>query len=157
MKNNSNNSATSCNSCSFLRRLGCLIYDTVIVAAIWMLAGLPVVLANDGPVSAQTLWFQTYLFSVTGLYFVWSWRQGGQTVGMRAWRVYVVDINTLTESEFIRPSLRACLIRYVSSYLSTAVVAVGWLWSLGHPQSMTWHDLLSGTRLVTKRSAKKQN
>lgn len=133
---------TNCNHCSFLRRIACIIYDTVVVAALWMLAAFPVVALHNAPIESGTFWFQAYLAAVTGTYFVWSWWRGGQTLGMRAWRVHLMSDRHPT------PKLSACLLRYFTAYLSSFALGAGWLWALGHPTARTWHDLATGTYLV---------
>lgn len=142
MKTPQIDAANTCNSCSFMRRIGCMVYDLVVVFALWMLAGLPVVFIHSGAVESGTLWFQSYLLSVSALYFIWSWQRGGQTLGMRAWHVHVIN------QSGDKPSLKQAISRFITSLLSSAALALGWLWALGHPLSLTWHDLLSSTRLV---------
>lgn len=149
MNNTQNKTASHCKKCSFLRRFACLIYDALILIAIWMLAALPVVIAYNGPIPASSFLFQLYLLTITGLYFCWSWRRGGQTVGMRAWRVHLTTIKTDHPDQLTPPSLAVCIIRYLASFASSLFFCLGWLWAVGHPEAMTWHDLVSKTRLVT--------
>ncbi|GAB4181709.1 MAG: hypothetical protein Tsb002_01960 [Wenzhouxiangellaceae bacterium] len=106
-----------------------------------MLAALPVILLLRAAVEPGTLWFQLYLTLVAGTYFVWSWRRGGQTLGMRAWRIHIYDQQGQT------PSLAQCVSRYLFAGLSWLAFGIGWLWALGDHQSRTWHDLFSRTRL----------
>ena len=149
MKNTQNITASHCKKCSFLRRFACLTYDALILIALWMLAALPVVIAYNGPIPASSFLFQLYLLAVTGLYFSWSWRHGGQTVGMRAWRVHLIQLES-NPHQLSPPSLAACITRYLASFLSSLFFCLGWLWAVGHPEAMTWHDLISKTRLVTR-------
>lgn len=154
MKTAQNKTASHCKNCSFSRRIACLIYDGLIIAALWMLAALPVVIAYNGPIPAASFGFQLYLLIIAGLYFGWSWHHGGQTLGMRAWRVHLTTMRTDTsahiEQQLTVPGYRACLMRYLTGFLSSISLGMGWLWALGHPDSLTWHDLMSKTRLVTK-------
>src|SRR6185437_16025078 len=77
------------------RRLAALIYDLLIVVAIVMVVGLLCQLATGGGLietGAHTvvpLWYQWLQGVVVAAYFVASWRRGGQTVGMRPWRIRV--------------------------------------------------------------------
>src|SRR5690606_40536918 len=81
-----------------IRRLLALFYALWRVVALWMLAAVPSVLAavamsggdtrhNIEPFSlmAWAEWIACWL--VTGLYATISWRRGGQTLGMRPWRL----------------------------------------------------------------------
>ena len=109
---------------------------------------------------------QAFLFVVLGIYFVWFWSHGGQTVAMKAWRIRVVDRHGkgLTQPR--------ALLRYLLSWLwfMPALLATYWwatpatgvifgamfagvaIWAMLswlHPTHQFPHDLLSGTRLVT--------
>ncbi len=81
--------------CPLWRRLFALVYDLLIVVAIVMVVGLLCELATGGRLIAtgtQTVipaWYQLLQGLVVAAYFVSSWRRGGQTVGMRPWRIRV--------------------------------------------------------------------
>ena len=81
--------------CPLWRRLVALVYDLLIVVAIVMVVGLLCQLATGGKLIAAgaqavvPLWYQMLQGLVVGAYFVASWRRGGQTVGMRPWRIRV--------------------------------------------------------------------
>jgi uncharacterized RDD family membrane protein YckC len=81
--------------CPLWRRLVALVYDLLIVVAIVMVVGLLCQLATGGTLIATgahtmvPLWYQVLQGLVVGAYFVASWRRGGQTVGMRPWRIRV--------------------------------------------------------------------
>ncbi len=75
------------------RRLLALVYDLLIVVAIVMVVGLLCQLATggrlirtDGP-AVVPLWYRPLQGLVVSAYFVSSWLLGGQTVGMRPWRI----------------------------------------------------------------------
>ena len=78
------------------RRLAALFYDLLVLVALWMAAGL-VLLAFQGEVDVARqpplyhAVLQLALLVPTALYFAVSWSRGGQTIGMRAWRVRLVD------------------------------------------------------------------
>jgi len=74
------------------RRLGALVYDLCLLVGVIFLAGLPLpYLANkivDAPL--LKLLTQLYLLGVTFVFFGWFWTHGGQTLGMRAWKLQLV-------------------------------------------------------------------
>ena len=84
------------------------------------------------------------------VFFCGFWLRGGQTLGMRAWRLMVVrdDGSPLT--------LRDALVRFASAVLSWAALGIGFLWSLFDRENLAWHDRLSGTRLVILEKPKKR-
>jgi uncharacterized RDD family membrane protein YckC len=127
-------------------RLLAAVYDALPVLALWMLASaIALVLHGNRPFapwSAGQLALWTLCWLITGLYAVLSWRRGGQTLGMRPWRLRVVA------DEGGPASLRALWLRYAVATLSLALGGLGFLWSLFERERRTWHDLASGTRLV---------
>ena len=77
-----------------LRRLGALLYDALILGGILMLTSLVLVAARGGQaVPAGALWFQAFIGVQIVSYFVGFWALGGQTPGMRTWRLRLVGID----------------------------------------------------------------
>ncbi len=127
-----------------LRRVAALLYDSLLVAALLMLATVPYVVLTDG--AAVPHWvrvlFQTYLLAVMFGFFSWFWLHGGQTLGMRAWRLRVVS----RDGGPIRPG--QALARFGWALPSLLLLGLGLLWVLVDKERLAWHDRLSGTRLV---------
>ena len=129
--------------CGLPRRLAIMVYDALVIVALLMFATALALLAGFDEVTAgKDLWFTLYLAAVWFLYLAGFWRHGGMTVGMRAWRVVIVD------DAGRRPGWWRCLLRFVVSWLSAALAGAGFLWSLFEPRRRTWHDLASRTRLL---------
>ena len=133
------------------RRLAALFYDLWICLALWLLLSALFTLAwtlsghgarqNIAPFSAWqwALWACCWL--TAGLYAVASWQRGGQTVGMRAWKLQVVAADG-------GPASRAALWRrYAAGTVSVLAGGLGFWWALVDRQRLTLHDRLSGTRL----------
>ena len=95
-----------------------------------------------------SLLFQLLLLTVAALFFVGSWCRGGQTPGMRAWRLRVEGLS----GEPL--SWQRALLRFAAALLSTALLGLGFFWSLVDRDKQTWHDRLARTRVVVlpKRS-----
>jgi uncharacterized RDD family membrane protein YckC len=129
--------------CSLWRRLLVMVYDTVAVVAVLMLAtALAMLLGVRDAVALRDPLFTLYLLAAWYLYLAWCWRYGGMTLGMRAWRVH---IETTAGG---RPGWGRCLARFILSLLSAAAVGAGFLWSLLDAERRCWHDRLSATRLL---------
>ena len=149
-----------------LRRLAALLYDALLVIAVLFIAALPLPLVEE-PVRA--LWWartleQLYLLTAWFLFFGWFWTHGGQTVGMKAWRMELMRLNG------DKPSWQDALIRFVVSsgsfwlllvlfgleilsgkiafILAAIVFGLAFFWILIDRKDCAWHDHLSGTRLV---------
>ena len=85
---------------------------------------------------------QAFLVGVLGVYFVWQWMRGGQTLAMKAWRLRVV------RADGTRLALRQALLRYVVALAGTLLVGVTFLWALVDREGAFLHDRIAGTRVV---------
>ena len=140
-------------------RVLAMIYDALPVLALWLLVGAVFTVGytlaghpvheNIRPFSAlQWLeWLCCWL--IAGAYAVLSWRRGGQTLGMRPWRLRVTDPQG-------DPAATGALAkRYAWAALSLLLAGAGFWWAWFDRDRLTWHDRLSGTRMrrLEKRSA----
>lgn len=123
-------------------RLAAAIYDFFPLLAIWMATGAASIAVTGGQLDYHVWWYRLLLLGVTTVYFVLSWRYGGQTIGMRAWHLRVVDDRGAS------PGWGAALLRFVVAQVSLAVLLLGFLWCLFERDRRGWHDLASGTRVV---------
>ncbi|WP_281268754.1 RDD family protein [Wenzhouxiangella sediminis] len=135
--------------CGLLRRVASMVYDTLLVIALVMVAAAFVVIPAGSEIRSGTLWFQAYILVVWWAYFAVCWRLRAQTVGMRAWRVKLVA----RKGE--RVSWGATVVRFLVAWISAAALGLGFLWSLFEPRRRTWHDLASATGLVVIPKADK--
>ena len=129
-----------------------LVYDFFPAFALWMVLGAIFAVAytlaghdkreNIAPFSALQLLLWLCCWVVTGFYAVVSWGRGGQTLGMRPWRLKVVSTDALP------PSSRALWIRYAMGTLSLLLGGLGFWWAWFDRDKLTWHDRASGTRMV---------
>ncbi|GHA85427.1 RDD family protein [Cognatilysobacter bugurensis] len=132
-------------------RLLALFYDLWPAAAMWMaVAALFLVAEGNRPLVPWSpmqwlLWITCW--GLTGMYAVASWRRGGQTLGMRPWRLRVIGTDGHAAP---RPLL---WVRYAVGTLSLLAGGLGFWWAWIDRDRLTWHDRASGTRLV--REAKR--
>lgn len=130
--------------CRLPRRLAAIVYDTIVLIALLFFAALPPTLlygeGTSGPLAVHLM--RIYLLAIAFAFFGGFWTHGGQTIGMRAWRIRVVGIDGKSIG------WRAALGRFLAAMLSWAVVGAGFWWSLFDREGLTWHDRLSSTRLV---------
>lgn len=154
---------------SLARRLAAFTYEGVLLFGVLMIAAyLYSSLTQQRHAMQGHAGLQAFLFVVLGIYFIWFWSHGGQTVAMRAWNVRLLTYDGKPVSEaragarylsswvWFLPSLSAAWIADLNSapaiigLMATGVVTyalLSWL----HPQRQFWHDALCGTRLVTWR------
>ena len=128
---------------SLMRRLGAMLYDALLVLALWFLATLPFIAVRGGePVEPDdNLAFQATIVATTYAFFVffWSWR--GRTLGMQAWRLQ------LETTDGRVPSVGMTRLRFFAAILSALPVGLGYLWQLWDRDELSWHDRISGTRV----------
>jgi uncharacterized RDD family membrane protein YckC len=134
----------------FFRRLAALFYDLVLLFGVLMIAVTIVVVPYDFIVGLpfpheeriHRLGLQLYLVAVIGLFFVFFWVRGGQTLGMRTWHLRLVC------DDGSGPRLRHALARLAWAALCLAPAGAGLLWMLFDRDRLTCYDRLSHTRPV---------
>ena len=140
-----------------MRRLGALFYDSLIIIAIEMMAAGVIVaaiqalmalnlisiapyadigdfLTNNSLVSPI---FTFYLAAVWVYFFVYFWTRAGQTLGMRAWKIQLRNL------EGGRVTITQALIRLATSGFGLANLAVPL-----DPQKRGFHDIWAKTQVV---------
>jgi uncharacterized RDD family membrane protein YckC len=133
---------------ALLRRLAAGVYDLLLVMALLMMVTALALIARAGrPPDPHSISFRTLLLVSWWAYFAWSWTHGGQTVGMRAWRL---ELKTPAGSP---ASLRQATLRFAAAWLSALALGLGFIWCLVDRDGRTWHDRLSGTDIVRAKSA----
>jgi uncharacterized RDD family membrane protein YckC len=78
------------------------------------------------------------------LYFPFCWARGGQTLGMRAAGIRVVN-----DRDGSRIGWGAALLRLLGWWVSGAVFYLGFVWILIDKRRRGWHDLIAGTCVIT--------
>lgn len=125
------------------RRFAAALYDLLLVAGIVMASSFVLIIARGGrAVPVGHPGYQLFLVAQAAAFFILFWHRGGQTLGMRAWRIRVESLRgePLT--------LPVAARRFAAALLSLAAFGLGFLWMLIDPLKRTWHDRLSGTRVV---------
>lgn len=132
---------------SLRRRLASMAYESLLLVGVLSIAFmLPQLILGMGFDILLPGWASlSHVFVVLGVYFVWYWRHGGQTLAMQTWKV------KLTTSSGTRPSLARLTLRYVLAWPSIVYLGAGLLWALFDRDGQFLHDRLAGTRLVFKR------
>ena len=128
------------------RRFAALAYDTLLLTATLMCFTLLVLLIRQGEsIPPGTWWFQSALAAIVTGFFAGFWTHGGQTLGMRAWRIRVVaaDGGPVTWPR--------ALLRFAAAWLSLLPAGLGFWWSLFDAENRCWHDLIARTRVIRVR------
>jgi len=118
-----------------------MIYDAVIVIAIWMIGTAVIVIFANRAIDSGNWWFQSYLLILAFVYFHISWSRIGQTLGMRTWRIRLDP----GQEPF---GLFRSLLRFLAGPVSLAPLGLGFVWVLLRADRRGWPDLVSSSRLV---------
>jgi uncharacterized RDD family membrane protein YckC len=136
---------------SLWRRLAAILYDTTLVAAVLLMAMALVVVPIDMFFGSENFdasslrsnpLYLAYLFCIMVGFHILFWMRGGQTLGMKAWRLKVVR----DDGEPLK--LKDALLRYFAAILSWIALGLGFIWILFNEDGLAWHDRISKTRLV---------
>jgi uncharacterized RDD family membrane protein YckC len=123
-------------------------YDVMPLLGLWFVAGVLAVAVTGGALDphrlAHKLLVQALVLTLSAAYFVVSWTRGGQTIGMRAWRLRVVR----ADGSALSPG--HALLRFFVALISLAALGLGFWWALVERQQRTWHDIVAGTVVLRK-------
>ncbi len=132
-------------SAGLFRRLAAILYDSLLIIAMWLITTLLLVaFINDGAALQGPL-FQFGLYFEACLFYSYFWRLRGQTLGMQVWKIKLISpsLQTLSWQE--------CFARLFFALVSVSMLGLGFIWMLFDPERLTWHDRASGTRVVLLR------
>ncbi len=125
------------------RRLAAMFYDALLLLAILFFATLMVLpLSYGNAIAPSDPVYSSYLVIVSFLFYAWFWTHGGQTLGMRAWKL---RIQTLDGRKI---NWRHALLRFLAAIPSWTLLGAGYLWMLVDKDGLSWHDHFSETMIV---------
>jgi uncharacterized RDD family membrane protein YckC len=121
------------------RRLGAMFYDLLLVVALWLVATFAMLPLTGGEAiltSRQGLlghFYHALLLLLPAAYFGLCWTRGGQTLGMKAWRIRLEKM----DGRFA--GWGDALLRFTTGAASVLLAVFG-LWRLRTP-GWSWSDL----------------
>lgn len=147
---------------SFFKRLITIVYDSFLLIAVFFAVGIPISILttfifNSGDAITEEHSFYLInqiiilftLFSASVVFYVWFWTHGGQTLGMKTWRIKLISDNN-------QPITRKqAMLRYFSALLSWGVLAIGFIWIIFDSKKRSWHDIFSNSHLEQLEKTKK--
>ena len=128
---------------SLVRRLAAILYDSLLVFALMALVTIPFIAVRAGEfVEPENPLHQIALLLVIFAFFVGFWSRKGRTLGMQSWGLQLQTMDGRI------PSMSTASLRFFAAILSWIPAGLGFVWQLWDKDHLTWHDRLSGTRLV---------
>lgn len=138
------------------KRLMAIVYDLFLLAALLFVAELLPTLLHGGAIDKHSdnmllyLLHQMYLLLVAFVFFGWFWVHGGQTLGMKTWRLQLLQADG-------KPiSWQTAGLRFVVAIVSWMLLGLGYWWSLFDTRKRTWHDIVSGSVLAQQEKEKEK-
>jgi uncharacterized RDD family membrane protein YckC len=133
---------------SLFRRLATFAYDLLLLVALILSFTLLVVAVRLGePVPPGSVWFPLCVAALIATFFCAFWVHGGQTLGMRAWRIRVV------RDDGGRLTWRSAAVRFAGALVAVLPAGLGLWWSLLDDAGRAWHDRWTRTRVVRTDAA----
>ena len=121
------------------KHFAAFIYDIFPIVGMFLLTTFIVVLIRHGEeVKPHTLWFDLIVITELAFYYTYSWKIGGQTLGMRAWKFKIIPNQNQATMTWPQTSLR-----FLVGIISTLLLGSGLFWALFSKEKRTWMDLVS--------------
>jgi uncharacterized RDD family membrane protein YckC len=125
-----------------MRRFAAIIYDLLLLMSVLFVATALILPLNAGQaIETHRGIYTLYLLVVSFVFYGWFWTHGGQTLGLRAWKLYVLTYNkeTITWSQ--------AFLRFSGAIVSSGFLGIGFFWILIDKDNRCWHDSFSKTTI----------
>lgn len=131
---------------SLQRRLASMAYECLLLLGVLSVTFmLPHLLLGMGGRIVLPGWILfSHIFLVLGVYFIWYWHHGGQTLAMQTWQLQLVSTHNT------KPSFSRLVLRYMLAWPSLLYFFSGLIWALFDRHRQFLHDRLAGTQIVFK-------
>jgi uncharacterized RDD family membrane protein YckC len=126
-----------------LRRFMAAFYDAFIIFSFSLFLTAFALMINKGqPLLPYRTLFLSYLFVCNGIFLSWFWCKNGQTLGMLAWKIKLVDRqgNLLKWPQAFK--------RYCFASMSLLLLGLGWWWCFVDENKQSLHDRFAKTELI---------
>lgn len=126
------------------RRLFCLVYESLLLTAVILLAGgIATGIAHALGIEHPRWLTQACLLLTCAAYFMVQWLRSGQTLPMKTWRMRLETVEG-------RPlNAMSALRRLLLAAIGYGAAGITVLWALIDRDRQFLHDRLGGTRLVS--------
>jgi len=130
--------------------MAAIFYDSLLLLAACFLATALALPLNHGEAfSSDQYAYPVYLLSVCFVYFGWFWSHGGQTPGMKAWKLQVVPEHY---PDHVGLGWKQASVRFLTALLSWGLFGLGFVLMLFDADNRALHDRMSGSRIVFRLS-----
>ncbi len=125
------------------RRILALGYEFLLLLGVWFIAAFLFHLVfRDTTAEYFRPLFQFYLLIIGGIYFIWFWTHGGQTLAMQTWKLRLVSENGG------KTTVQQAMVRYLVAVIGISCFGLGLLWALFDRNRQFLHDKVAGTQII---------
>ncbi len=165
------------------RQLLALFYDVWLLAAVFMVASaLTLPITQGEPVKPGNPFMTSYIFFVWYGFYAWFWTHGGQTLGMRSWKIKLISqtgeavglwhallrfISGIPAWLFItaggyfsfadQPEMKHPVLDALSKLPGSVVLGAGILLLISGHMKRSWRNQFSSTQVVSTQNISSQN
>lgn len=118
-----------------------MLYDSMLLIAVLFVATAVAVAMNKGEAVTHPIYYLSLLLISYG-FFGWFWTHGGQTLGMRTWRLQL-EAESGQEIDWSMAGKR-----FIFAVISMLPFGAGLFWQLFDSEQKAVHDRLSGSKVV---------
>lgn len=123
---------------SIFKRIAAFFYDCLLLIAVFFVITAIAVRVNGGEAIESPIYLMV-LIPVAWIFFSWFWLHGGQTLGMRAWKIKLVNESGGSIS------VLSSVIRFTTGLLLLPFVLIPALFDV---DKRGLHDRLAGTKIL---------
>ncbi|MBL78600.1 MAG: hypothetical protein CMH70_00820 [Nitrosomonadaceae bacterium] len=127
----------------FWRRIICMIYEFLLLVSVLFISGFIFhLIYHDTESPYFRPIFQFYLLSIAGIYLIWFWTHGGQTLAMQTWKLRIVSSNGESVNKW------QAIARYFLAITSISIFGCGLFWAFFDREGQFLYDRLAGTKII---------
>lgn len=119
-----------------------MVYELIIQIGLWFIVTFLALLFFKNNLILYPNILQLILWVSSGIYFIYSWANGGQTLAMRAWGLKLV---------FPKNSYWFYLARYLLATIGIVLLLISFFWVLFNKKNQNLHDCILGSRIINVR------
>ena len=129
-----NNNKFKYENIGLIKSIVICLYDLLLLFSTLFFMSLPWIMFSSGEAIVGNIFYQLYLLLVILTYYLWFWISHGQTLGMKSWKTYVLNMHNQ------KINIKKGLIRIAISLIG------GHLLLLFNKKSL--QDILSKTHII---------
>jgi uncharacterized RDD family membrane protein YckC len=123
------------------RLYACLFYEAIIQIALWFIVTFLVLTVFKVDLASSPNLLRLILWASSGIYFIYSWLHGGQTLAMRTWRLKLTYPKKNKNFSYF-------FMRYCLSSISLAFFGLGYLYIFFDKNNRYIHDRILKSEII---------